>query len=219
MVSLVIFDLDGTLLDTLDDLTAAVNHALRENGLPCRCRAEVRAFVGDGIPKLVSRAVPEGTPAETETAVLSEMLDYYGQHCMDRTRPYPEILPLLRLLRARGIKTAVVSNKADAAAKKLCEAFFGGLYDVCVGAREDMRKKPSPDSVNAVLSELGTSRDAAVYVGDSDVDVKTAENAGLPCVCVTWGFRTRGFLEEHGAARFADSARALAEILCGAEKE
>ena len=213
MTKLVIFDLDGTLLDTLDDLAAATNHALQANGLPPRSREEVRAFVGNGIPKLAARAVPEGTPPETEAAVLAELLAYYKIHCREKTGPYPGIPELLSALRDRGIGTAVVSNKADAAVQILCEAYFPGLYDRCVGEKPDVRRKPAPDSVNAVLAALDVSREAAVYVGDSDVDIQTAANAGLPCVSVTWGFRSRDFLEEHGARVFADSAEELKDLL------
>ena len=213
MLSLVIFDLDGTLLDTLEDLTAAVNHALGKNGLPARTPDEVRSFVGDGIPKLAARSVPTGTDAATEAAVLADLLAYYAIHCRDATRPYPGVTRLLETLRGAGIRTAVVSNKANDAVQLLCEAYFPGTYDVCVGAKEDVRKKPAPDSVNAVLAALDIPREAAVYVGDSDVDIQTAANAGIPCVSVTWGFRSERFLRENGGRLFAGSAAQLEAVL------
>lgn len=216
---LVIFDLDGTLLDTLEDLHVAVNHALAAGGLELRSIEETRRFVGNGVRLLVERAVPSGTPREKTDAVFAAFMAYYLIHCTDRTAPYPGVSALLSALRAAGVKTAVVSNKADAAVQTLCERYFPGLYDICVGERPNVRRKPAPDSVNAVLAALGEARSTAVYVGDSEVDIETAKNAGMPCISVTWGFRDREELQAHGAVRFADSAEALRRMLLGSGEE
>ncbi len=217
MKKLVIFDLDGTLLDTLEDLTAATNHALCLHGLPARSIDEVRAFVGNGIPKLAERAVPAGTDAATEAAVLKELLSYYQAHCKERTRPYPGVSDLLGKLKARKIKTAVVSNKADAAVQALCEDYFPGLCDFCVGETADVRKKPAPDTVFAALTRLKTDKADAVYVGDSEVDVATAKNAGLPCLSVTWGFRDEKTLLDAGATTPVPDVKTLERLLLPTE--
>ena len=217
MKKLVVFDLDGTLLDTLEDLTAATNYALTSHGLPPRGIDEVRAFVGNGIPKLAARAVPAGTDKKTEAAVLASLLSYYKAHCRERTRPYPGVTDLLADLKRQGIKTAVVSNKADAAVQLLCADYFAGLCDFAVGERADVRKKPAPDAVFAALTALGEAREDAVYVGDSEVDVKTAANAGLPCVSVTWGFRDERVLLDAGAKTLVPDAKTLERLLLGDE--
>lgn len=198
----VIFDLDGTILDTLEDLADAVNFALRQSGLPERTIDEVRAFVGNGIRKLIDRAVPEGMPVEKTDKVFADFRDYYAVHCADKTKPYPGIMELLSELKAKGVKLAVVSNKADDAVKVLCEQYYKGIFDIAVGEREGIRKKPAPDSVLEVLKTLGLAKHETVYVGDSDVDVETSGNAGLEHIAVTWGFRDFSFLQEHGARVF-----------------
>lgn len=197
----IIFDLDGTLLDTLDDLMDAVNHALGEMGCPTRSREEVQAFVGNGVAKLMERAVPDGTgPADTARA-LDHFKSYYALHSKDKTAPYPGIPEALKALRGKGCKLAVVSNKFDAAVKDLARDYFPGLMDLAAGENEagGVPKKPDPTMVLRTMAALGADPDRAVYVGDSDVDLETAKNAGLPCVSVTWGFRDEGFLREHGA--------------------
>lgn len=210
-----VFDLDGTLLDTLDDLCDAVNAALTSAGFPTRTRDEVRRFVGNGVEKLMERAVPDGKANPAFTACLDDFRRTYMRICRNRTAPYPGILPMLAALRARGIHTAVVSNKYDAAVKTLCEAYFGDLIPIAVGEREadGVRKKPAPDTVEEALRRLGVTAEGAVYIGDSDVDILTAKNAGLPCISVTWGFRDRAFLAAHGAQAFADSPQALLRML------
>ena len=213
MLRLVIFDLDGTLLDTLSDLRTALNRALTAAGLPPRTQDEVRRFVGNGIPKLIERAVPAGCPAETQAAVLADFTAYYKVHCADETWPYDGIPALLSALREKGIAVAVVSNKADYAVQSLCAGFFPGLVDVAVGERPGVRKKPCPDSVNEVLSALGADGADAVYVGDSDVDLRTAENAGLRAVSVLWGFRDEAFLRANGARRLVSDADQLKKLL------
>lgn len=194
-----VFDLDGTLLDTLGDLAASCNYALRTNGLPGRTVDEVRRFVGNGVRKLMERAVPGGADNEKFDAAYAMFREHYLQHGLDTTQPYPGIMPMLERLRAQGRGIAVVSNKFDAATKRLCRHFFGDLVDVAIGESEGVRKKPAPDTVVEALRVLGASADGAVYVGDSDVDVMTARNCGMPCISVLWGFRDREFLIEHGA--------------------
>lgn len=212
---LAIFDLDGTLLETLEDLHDSTNHALVSQGLPPRTLDEVRRFVGNGIHKLIERAVPEGSSNETVEQVFEEFKTWYAVHCNDKTRAYDGIKEMLLALRKAGVRTAVVSNKADFGVQTLCKTYFSGLLDVAVGQREGIRLKPAPDSVNEVLRLLEIRREDAVYIGDSDVDIDTARNAGMDCISVTWGFRRREFLLEHGAVILADKPENLEEIICG----
>ena len=194
-----IFDLDGTLLDTLEDLYRAVNTALAARSLPLRSRDEVRMFVGNGVEMLIRRAVPAGCDEETTLATLAHFKTTYAAICKDHTRPYDGILPALATLRERGVRVAVVSNKFDAATKSLCAEYFGDLVEVAIGERADVRKKPAPDTVMEALRELGVTSQGAVYIGDSDVDIRTAENCGMDCISVTWGLRDEDFLLENGA--------------------
>ena len=208
-----VFDLDGTLLDTLEDLYLATNHALTRHGLPCRSRDEVRLFVGNGVEMLIRRAVPAGTDEETTLAVLADFKTAYAAICEDHTKPYDGILDMLTALRERGIRVAVVSNKFDAATKKLCEKYFGDLVEVAIGERAGVRKKPAPDTVHEALRELGVTAEGAVYIGDSDVDIRTAENCGMPCISVTWGLRDKDFLIENGAKALVDSPESLLGVI------
>ncbi len=208
-----VFDLDGTLLDTLEDLWRATNMALEVHGLPLRTRDEVRLFVGNGVEMLIRRAVPTGTDEETTLAVLADFKTAYAAICEDHTKPYDGILDMLTALRERGIRVAVVSNKFDAATKKLCEKYFGDLVEVAIGERAGVRKKPAPDTVYEALKELGVTADHAVYIGDSDVDIRTAENCGMPCISVTWGLRDKDFLIENGAKTLVDSPETLLGVI------
>ena len=214
MYETIIFDLDGTLLDTLDDLWAAVNAALKKFSLPLRTKEEVRSFVGNGIVKLMERSAGK-VDKEVFDGVLAEFKKYYGEHCEDNTKPYEGIMPLLEELKKRGIKTAVVSNKADFAVKKLAEGYFQGLLQEAVGENEEggIRKKPAPDSLLAVMQRLGAGTRSTVYVGDSEVDIQTAQNAGVECISVTWGFKDREFLVENGATLLIDEPKELLEVL------
>ena len=211
----VLFDMDGTLLDTLEDLRESTNHVLRELGHPERSLEEVRRFVGNGAEMLIRRAVPDGTGEEEILRALGMFRSYYAAHCKEKTRVYDGMLALLDALRARGIKTAVVSNKPDEAVKKLSEEYFGGRMDYAVGAKDGRRCKPYPDMVDAALEALGETREGAVYIGDSEVDVQTGLNAGLPVIAVSWGFRSRETIAEAGATVIADDAAALAKLLLG----
>ena len=200
-----IFDLDGTLLSTLGDLAVSTNYALRTHNMPERTLDEVRRFVGNGVKKLMERAIPGGNTNPLFEETYATFRQHYMQHNLDTTQPYPGIMELLRELRSEGKNIAVVSNKFYAATRELCRHFFGDLVPVAIGEREDIRKKPAPDTVVEALRELGVGNEGAVYVGDSDVDVETAKNSGMPCVSVLWGFRDREFLTRHGATTLIDS--------------
>ena len=194
----VVFDLDGTLLDTLQDLANAVNYALEQQGMPKRTLEEVRQFVGNGVRLLMIRAVPDGerNPLFEETFALFK--EYYGKHCNDNTKPYAGVVELIETLKEKGYAVAIVSNKIDFAVK--------GIVPVAIGEKEGIRRKPAPDTVYEALKELGKTKEEAVYVGDSDVDLETAKNSGMPCISVLWGFRDKEFLAEHGVERYAKTA-------------
>ena len=194
-----IFDLDGTLLSTLADLAASTNYALRTHHMPERSLDEVRRFVGNGVKKLMERAIPDGLNNPLFEETFATFRQHYMQHNLDTTQPYPGIMQLLEQLKAEGKNIAVVSNKFYAATRELCRHFFGDLVPVAIGEREDIRKKPAPDTVIEALRELGVDKEGAVYIGDSDVDIMTAKNSCMPCVSVLWGFRDKEFLLEHGA--------------------
>ena len=211
MLDTVIFDLDGTLLDTLDDLYLSVNHILNKYNFPLRTKDEVRMFVGNGVPKLIERALPKGHGKETFDSALADFKEYYGAHCNDNTKPYPKINESLSCLKAQGYKIAVVSNKVDFATKSLCRDYFGDLVDVAIGQREGIEKKPAPDSVFEAMRILNSKE--AVYIGDSDVDIMTAKNANLPCIVVTWGFRDKDFLLSNGGEIFAHNADEMMAII------
>lgn len=197
-----IFDLDGTLLDTLHDLATCLNHALQAYGLPTRSEAEVRTFLGNGVRALVALAVDGGEEHPQFEELFATFKQYYMEHGMDTTRPYPGVVDMLRRLQVEGKHVAIVSNKFYAAAKELCQHFFGQFVSVAIGEREGIRKKPAPDSVEEAFRQLGVGKTNAVYVGDSEVDLQTAFNCNLPCISVLWGFRERDFLVERGATVF-----------------
>ena len=209
MYQLAIFDLDGTLLDTLADLRQGINYALGTQGFAPRSMAEVRAFVGNGIWKLVERAVPAGTSEAQMDAVYEAFNPYYAKHCADLTVPYDGILPLLQKLQAQGVVCALVSNKPDYAVQTLAAQYFPGLLAASAGAKDGVRKKPAPDSVFAVIHQLRAEGLRAVYIGDSEVDLQTAQNAALPCISVSWGFRDRDVLVGAGAETICDDMDAL----------
>ena len=210
-----IFDLDGTLLDTLQDLADSANYALAQSGFPQRTVDEVRAFVGNGVGMLIHRAVPAGTSPQAEADCLACFRAHYLTNMAHKTAPYPGILPMLDRLRGAGVRLAVVSNKFDGAVKGLCRTYFGDRLDAAIGESEGVARKPAPDTVFKALADLGLPRAGAVYVGDSDVDILTARNAGIPCLSVSWGFRDRAFLLAHGAQRIVDSPEELTDALLG----
>ena len=206
-----IFDLDGTLLDTLADLAASTNYALRTHGMLEHSIDDVRRFVGNGVRKLMERAIPNGEANPDFEATFATFREHYMHHSLDTTRPYPGIPEALAELKAKGCRLAVVSNKMMAATVELCRHFFPDTIEVAIGEHEaeGIRKKPAPDTVFAALRELGVDKSGAVYVGDSDVDVQTAANSGLPCISVLWGFRDRDFLIQHGAKTFISAPSEL----------
>ena len=209
----VIFDLDGTLLDTLEDLRSSVNHALRTFGLPERSLEEIRTFVGNGVRNLMLKAVPGGADEPRFEEIFAEFKSYYAVHWREATCPYAGVVELVEGLHCKGLKLAVVSNKSDAEVKNLCAEFFGGNILIARGEVPGVPRKPAPDSVLLTLEALGVSREKALYIGDSEVDVRTARNAAVDCVAVTWGFRSRGELEAEGATVFIDKPSELLSLL------
>ena len=201
MKKAVIFDLDGTLLNTLDDLADSTNYALSKFGYPTRTIDEVRQFVGNGVAKLIERAIPEGKNNPNFEKCLAIFKENYAQNMYNKTAPYNGIIEMLSNLKSKGIKIAVVSNKFDLAVKELCKKYFEGFIDFAAGENEaqGIRKKPAPDTVISVLNEFNFAPEDAVYVGDSDVDIMTAKNSKMPCISVTWGYRDEKFLLENGA--------------------
>ena len=204
MYKAIVFDLDGTLLDTLDDLADAVNHALRYFSLPTRTVEQVRTFIGNGVVKLIERAVGAEN-ADKCADVLREYKAHYALHCADKTKPYDGVLTLLSALKSRGVKAAVLSNKHDSAVKPLAKQYFDGLLCEAAGGMVGVPLKPAPDSLLALIRRLGVDKSETLYVGDSEVDVQTAKNAGVDCIAVTWGFRDEELLRAHGATKFAHS--------------
>ena len=209
----IVFDLDGTLLDTLEDLADATNWALRQNGMPERSLDEVRCFVGNGVRRLMKLAVPENTDDVLFEKTFSDFKQYYVNHCQDKTHLYPGIPELLQSLKGHGFRMAIVSNKLQAGVDELYERYFRETIEVAIGERPDVQRKPSPDMVLLALKELGATPEEAVYIGDSDVDLATAHNSNLPCISVLWGFRDRKFLLEHGATCLAEMPTDVVNIL------
>ena len=215
LVRLFIFDLDGTLLDTLRDLAASVNYAMEQCHYPTHTIDEVCSMVGNGVATLIKRAVPSGTSEEDTARALDFFRKHYMKHSEDTTRPYDGILELLSSLKAQGKRIAVVSNKFDAATKTLCNKYFPNLIDIALGENEaeGIRKKPAPDMVHKAMKQLNATPDECVYIGDSDVDLQTAKNSGIPCISVLWGFRTKDFLQAHGATMFVEKPEEIARLI------
>lgn len=199
----ILFDLDGTLLDTLDDLHDAVNHTLCAFSLPLRTKEETRLAVGDGVGMLIARSVPSGEAHPEFAEILSAFRQYYAANSRRKTKPYEGIPSLLTALREKGLRVGVISNKFDSAVKALCRDYFGNLVEIAVGESKGVRRKPYPDSLFAAMASLGVSPDQCLYVGDSETDVRSAENAGIPCLSVLWGFRDKETLLAAGATQFA----------------
>lgn len=212
-ITTIIWDLDGTLLNTLEDLTDSVNYMLSIHNYPQRTIDEIRSFVGNGLAKLTERALPDTvTPEEYETC-LAEFKAYYKIHMQDKTGPYEGILEVLKALKEKGYRMAVVSNKADAAVKELIPIYFGDLLPVAIGDMDGREKKPAPDSVYEAMRQLGVTKEECVYIGDSDVDVNTAKNSDIPGIAVLWGFRTKEQLAAVGATTFAEKPEELIALL------
>ena len=216
MTRLALFDLDGTILDTLSDLASAVNWALSSENQPRRSTEEIRSFLGNGIRSLVHLSLSENASEDTEKKVFDSFVNYYGEHCADKTTPYDDIPELFAELRNRGIKIAVVSNKADFAAQKLCKKFFSGAYDFALGAKDGVAKKPARDMIDECLSAFPEiSSEECVYIGYSEVDVETAKNAGMRGIAVQWGFRSTDELKKAGATVFAATPKELFQKIIG----
>ena len=210
---LVIFDLDGTLLDTLDDLTQAVNHALSLQGFPLRDREEVRRLIGNGIASTMRRAIPEGSGEEAFRQALEDFRDYYLNHVNVHTRPFEGIIELLDALGEAGIRAAVNSNKVNSATQALCQAHLAGKLACVLGERADIPKKPAPDGALRIMRHLGASPERTLYVGDGETDLQTAANAGIDCAWVAWGYRTPTELGGLAVPHAFDTAQALKEYI------
>lgn len=209
----VLFDMDGTLLDTLEDLCDSTNHALAQMGYPLRGIEEIRRFIGNGAEKQIRRTVPEGTSEGKIMETLAAFRAYYQDHCQIKTKVYDGLLDVLSELKEKGVKMAVVSNKPDAAVKKLSREYFGDRLDYAIGPSDGVRCKPYPDMAEEALKALGVEKKDAVFVGDSEVDVQTGLNAGLDVIAVSWGFRSREVVIEAGASKIADNASELEKLI------
>ncbi len=208
-----LFDMDGTVLNSIEDIHDSVNSSLRHFGMPEISPDDTLRFVGNGARRLIEQAVPAGTGKSQIEAVLEYYVNYYQTHCLIKTMPYEGITDLMRRLKSAGIRQVIVSNKPDAAANEIAERFFSGLAEFVIGEREGLRRKPWPDMVEEAVERLGLSKDECVYIGDSEVDCETAENAGMSCISVLWGFRDRMTLEEAGASVFAETPAELGDLI------
>lgn len=211
--STVIFDLDGTLLDTLDDLVISVNEYLEEQGHPLRTRDEIRSFLGYGAMELVRDSLPAPLPPEELDKAVEDYKKVYRRNMEDNTKPYDGIMEMLKNLKKAGVRTAVVSNKPDNSVRDLCQVMFGDLVDIAAGDQPGFARKPNPQLVEHIMNELGADPAATLYVGDSEVDVETAKNAGVHGVAVTWGFRDRDVLEAEKPDYLVDTPSELTEII------
>lgn len=208
-----IFDMDGTILNTLTDICNAINHTLKLFNMPERSIDEVRSFVGNGLNKLCERAVADGTDSATLELAIAELRAYYSAHSNETTAPYDGITEVISKLKSNGIITAVVSNKAHLAVLDLVDIFYDGLFDYAIGEHEGFAPKPAPDMIDDILSKAGLSASEAVYIGDSDVDLMTAANSNMDCIAVSWGFRDTEFLRAHGATTIANSPKELLDLI------
>lgn len=213
MIKTIIFDLDGTLLNTLEDLMISTNFALSEFGFPTHSLEDIRKFVGNGVKKLIERAVPQDCPQEVMEKCLEVFKKHYSQNMYNHTKPYDSILEILKELHNRGLKIGVVSNKFDSAVKELCKKYFPNLIDIAIGQSDDVPKKPAPNGVFRAMKELSAETSSTIYVGDSEVDVQTAKNSNLPCIGVLWGFRDKKDLE--GAEYIISAPRDILKIVEG----
>jgi len=207
-----IFDLDGTLLNTLNDLAASTNYALRSAGMPEHSVEDVRRFVGNGVKKLMERAIPDGLENPKFDETYATFRRHYLEHSLDTTKPYEGIPEVLAELKRRGKKLAIVSNKFYAATQELAKHFFPETIQVAIGERENIHKKPAPDTVLEAMRQLGVGKEGSIYIGDSDVDIDTAKNVGIPCISVLWGFRDKDFLISHGATHLIKTPKELLEL-------
>lgn len=213
MIDTIIFDMDGTLLNTLEDLTDSVNFALGSFSMPQRSIDEVRAFIGNGVTMLVKRSVPTGTDSEKTEKVFSCFREHYLKNMRNKTAPYEGVTEMLENLKKSGYKTGVVSNKLDSAVKELCDELFPSLISSAQGARGESDRKPNPENVFRCIEETGSKKENCLYVGDSEVDIQTAQNAGIKCLCVLWGYRDKEFLSSFGADSFIEKPNEIFDFL------
>ena len=213
MITTIVWDMDGTVLNTLIDLRDSVNYVLRKYNMPEHTIEEYRRYFGSGIRYALECAVIEGTPSETIDEMLPIFKEHYDVHCLDNTCPYDGILDAMKKLKEKGYKMAIVSNKIDSAVKELNEKFFKEYVDVAIGETPGTKRKPAPDMVEQALKELDSSKEESIYIGDSEVDLQTAINSSLPCISVLWGFRDRDYLIEQGATTFAETPEELVQLL------
>ena len=213
MITTIVWDMDGTVLNTLIDLRDSVNYVLKKYNMPEHTIEEYRRYFGSGIRYALECAVVDGTPSETIDEMLPIFKEHYDVHCLDNTCPYDGILDAMKKLKEKGYKMAIVSNKIDSAVKELNEKFFKEYVDVAIGETSGTKRKPAPDMVEQALKELGSSKEESIYIGDSEVDLQTARNSNLPCISVLWGFRDRDYLIEQGATTFAETPEELIQLL------
>ena len=217
MISTVIFDLDGTLLYTLEDLTDSTNYVLSKFKYPVKTIDNIRCYVGDGVSKLIERAIPDGINNPKFHECLNIFTKHYSQNMYNKTRPYADIIDMLKMLKSRHIKTAIVSNKFDSAVKELTKKYFPNLIDIAFGQRENIAPKPSPAIVNEVLGILKTTPCACLYAGDSEIDIQTAKNAGIECISTAWGYKSIDFLRENGAVKLIRAPYELIDYIDGSQ--
>lgn len=213
MINTVIFDLDGTLINSLGDLHACFNYAITQFGYPARTLDEIKSFVGNGITKAIERALPCKVSSEELNKIVSLFKNYYKEHMTELSFPYDGIISMLAELKEKDYKLAIVSNKFDDAVKGLCKQYFDNYIKVAIGEGCGIEKKPNPIGVYKAIKELDSNIENAVYVGDSDVDIQTAKNAGIPCISILWGFRDKDFLIKNGAELFANSPNDIIKII------
>ncbi len=209
----VIFDLDGTLLNSLDDLAISANHALEECGYPTHSKEKIKMMVGNGVGKLIERAMPYGTTEQEYNHCLDIFKQYYVLHCQDNTTPYPGVMQMLETLYGKGVSLAVASNKLQPAVTQLCTQFFSPFVKISLGESANIQRKPKPDMLIAAMSQMNSKKSETVYVGDSEVDIATAKAANVPCISVLWGFRNKDFLMKHGAGLFAEHPSDIEKLL------
>ncbi|MGN0233712.1 MAG: HAD family hydrolase [Bacteroidaceae bacterium] len=213
MYKALIFDLDGTLTDSLKDLWLSVNHSLRTMGWPERTSDEVRTFVGNGVHLLIERSVPQGTRPEELEQCFQLFRSHYVEHCMDHTAPYPGIPEMLSELNKDGYRMAIVSNKLQAGVNMMYNRHYASLVHVAIGEHDGVCRKPAPDMIFEALTQLKVKKEECIYLGDSDIDIRTAQAAGLPCISVLWGFRDKKFLLAHGATTLAEHPSDILDII------
>ncbi len=212
-IKTIIFDLDGTLLNTLGDLKEAINYALTQYSYPERTEKEIKSFIGNGIKAAIEKAVNQKISDEKLTKIINTFKDYYKEHSYEQTKPYDGIKEVLKLLKQKGYKLGVVSNKVDEAVKPLCKYYFEDLIDTAIGEGKGIERKPNPMGVMKVIEELNSKPEESIYIGDSETDTETAKNAKIPCISVLWGYRDKELLEKSGAKIFAEKPEEIIKII------